>query len=149
MARNRGYKGMKNPYNTQTKTHNRGCSIGDKCHGASSIFFYAEKTITIFKSITNSLTVGKLCHTIFRPTALPVGVFLLMPSSGGISPLTCTIFDPIIFLRNSVSIFVHISPTRLKYSIMGNYLDLGFKMAHRGKTGSHRGKRKLSCVLKE
>lgn len=32
-------------------------------------------------------------------TALPVGVLWLMPSSGGISPLTCTIFDPSIFLR--------------------------------------------------
>ncbi len=36
----------------------------------------------------------KLCHTTFLPTALPVGVSRLMPSSGGISPLTCTIFDP-------------------------------------------------------
>ena len=39
-----------------------------------------------------------LCHTTFLPTALPVGVSRLMPSSGGISPLTCTIFDPGIFL---------------------------------------------------
>ena len=59
---------------------------------------------------------------------------------GGISPLTCTIFDPTYFgtiLRNHV---VHISPTRLKFSIMGNYLDFGLKIAHRGNTGSHRGK---------
>lgn len=85
----------------------------------------------------------KLCHTIFLPTALPVGVFRLRPSSGGISPLTCTIFDPTYFgsiLRNHV---FHISPTRLKYSIMGNYFDFGLKIAHRGNTGSHRGKRKL------
>jgi len=77
-----------------------------------------------------------------------VGVFRLRPSSGGISPLTCTIFDPTDFgdiLRIHV---LHISPTRLKFSIMGNYLDFGFKMAHRGNTGSHRGKRKLPCVLK-
>ena len=26
---------------------------------------------------------------------------------------------------------------------MGNYLDFGLKIAHRGNTGSHRGKRKL------
>ena len=34
----------------------------------------------------------------------------------------------------------HISPTRIKFSIMGNYLDFGLKIAHRGNTGSHRGK---------
>ena len=45
----------------------------------------------------------KLCHTTFPPTALPVGVSRLMPSSGGISPLTCTIFDPNIFLIFSKS----------------------------------------------
>ena len=64
----------------------------------------------------------------------------------GISPLTCTIFDPTYFgtiLRNHV---FHISPTSLKKSIMGNYLDFGLKIAHRGNTGSHRGKKKLCCV---
>ena len=88
----------------------------------------------------------KLCHTILLPTALPVGVFRLMPPKDGISPLTCTIFDPNIFLIFSKSIFFHISPTRLKSSIMGNYLDFALKIAHRGNTGSHRGKRKLGCV---
>ena len=39
---------------------------------------------------------------------------------GGISPLTCTIFDPNIFLIFSKSIFFHISPTSPKKSIMGN-----------------------------
>ena len=89
----------------------------------------------------------KLCHTTFLPTALPVGVSRLMPSSGGISPLTCTIFDPIYFgtiLRNQIS---HISPTSLKKFIMGNYLDFALKIAHRGNTGSHKGKRTLFCML--
>ena len=36
-----------------------------------------------------------------------------MPSSGGISPLTCTHFDPNIFLIFSKSNFVHTSPTSL------------------------------------
>ena len=65
----------------------------------------------------------------------------------GISPLTCTIFDPIYFgtiLRNQIS---HISPTRLKKFIMGNYLDFALKIAHRGNTGSHKGKRTLFCML--
>ena len=51
------------------------------------------------------------------------GCFLTYAVFGGISPLTCTIFDPTYFwviLRNHV---FHISPTRLKFSIMGNYLD--------------------------
>ena len=66
---------------------------------------------------------------------------------GGIKPLTCTIFDPTYFgsiLRNHV---FYISPTRLKISIMGNYLDFALKIAHRGDTGSHKGKRKMFCML--
>ena len=64
----------------------------------------------------------------------------------GTTPLTCTIFDPSDFsgiLRYQV---FHISPTRSKNCVMGNYLDFGLKIAHRGNTGSHRGKRKLVCV---
>lgn len=82
-----------------------------------------------------------------KPYQGPVGVFRLRPSSGGIKPLTCTIFDPTYFgtiLKNQIA---HISPTRLKFSIIGNYLDFALKIAHRGNTGSHRGKRKSFCML--
>lgn len=64
----------------------------------------------------------------------------------GTTPLTCTIFDPPDFsgiLRHHV---FHISPTRSKNCVMGNYFDFGLKIAHRGNTGSHRGKSKLVCV---
>ena len=80
------------------------------------------------------------------PNGSAGGVSWLMPSPGGISPLTCTIFDPIYFgtiLRNQIS---HISPTSLKKFIMGNHLDFALKIAHRGNTGSHKGKRKLACL---
>jgi len=91
----------------------------------------------------------KLCHADIFPTALPVGVSRLRPSSGGISPLTCTIFDTTYFGGISRNHVFHISPTRLNNSIMGNYLDFGLKIAHRGNTGSHRGKRKLICLSKK
>ena len=29
---------------------------------------------------------------------------------------------------------------------MGNHLDFALKIAHRGNTGSHKGKRKLACL---
>ena len=80
------------------------------------------------------------------PNGSAGGCFLAYAAFCGISPLTCTIFDPIYFgtiLRNQIS---HISPTSLKKFIMGNYLDFALKIAHRGNTGSHRGKRKLGCV---
>ena len=80
------------------------------------------------------------------PNGSAGGCFLAYAAFCGISPLTCTIFDPTYFgsiLRNHV---FHISPARLKSSIMGNYLDFALKIAHRGNTGSHRGKRKLGCV---
>ena len=66
-----------------------------------------------------------------------------MPLPCGIKPLTCTIFDPNIFLIFSKSNFFHISPTRLKTFIMGNYLDFALKIEHRGNTGSHRGQEKV------
>lgn len=68
------------------------------------------------------------------------GVSSVCAAVGGINPLTCTIFDPADFgsiLRNHV---FHISPTKFKKSIMGNYLDFALKIAHRGK-------RKLVCML--
>ena len=81
------------------------------------------------------------------PNGSAGGCFPLMPPLSGIKPLTCTIFDPTYFgtiLRNQIS---HISPTSLKKFIMGNYLDFALKIAHRGDTGSHKGKRKMFCML--
>ena len=74
------------------------------------------------------------------------GGFTVYAAVGGINPLTCTIFDPIIFGISQRNQVFHISLTRRKSSIMGNYLNPFPKMAHRGNTGSHRGKRMLLCV---
>ena len=65
------------------------------------------------------------------PNGSAGGCFPTYVICGGIRPLTCTIFDPTYFggvLRNHV---FYISPTRLKISIMGNYLDFALKIAHR------------------
>ena len=80
------------------------------------------------------------------PNGSAGGCFSAYAVLGGISPLTRTIFDPTNFCGISRNHVVHISPTRLKSSIMGNYFDFGLKIAHRGNTGSHRSKRKLYCV---
>ncbi len=72
-----------------------------------------------------------------------------MPPQSGITPLICTIFDPNIFLRISANNFFQIPPTRLNNFIMGNYLDFALKIAHRGNTGSHRGKRKLMSLSED
>ena len=68
-----------------------------------------------------------------------------MPSSGGISPLTCTHFDPNIFLIFSKSIFFHISPTSPKKSIMGNSSTSLLK-SHTGATQALTGVRE-SCFV--
>ena len=88
-------------------------------YGASPIFCYRAIPIKLSQSITYFGTAEKVMPYHPPPTALPVGGGLAMPLSCGISPLTCTIFDPTYFgsiLRNHV---FHISPTRLKSSIMG------------------------------
>ena len=79
-----------------------------------------------------------------------MGVSRLMPSSGGISPLTCTIFDPNIFLIFSKSIFFHISPTSPKKSIMGNSSTSLLK-SHTGATQALTGAREswFVCLKNE
>ena len=114
-----------------------------------SHFCSIVKFADIGKSITNSQTVGKIMPYHISSNGSAGGCFPALPLPCGISPLTCTIFDSTYFggiLRNHV---FHISPTRLKSSIMGNYLDFALKIAHRGNTGAHKGKRKLLCVLEK
>ena len=83
---------------------------------------------------------------VLSPNGSAGGCLSAYAAKGGISTLTCTIFDPSIFLIFSKSTFVHISPTNPKKSIMGNYFDFGLKIAHRGNIGSYKGKRKLFGV---
>ena len=80
------------------------------------------------------------------PNGSAGGRFKGYAASGGINPLTCSIFDPSIFGNSHRNQVFHISPTRPKWPHMGNYLDTFLKMAHRGNTGFHRGKRMLLCV---
>ena len=106
----------------------------------SRFFCYMAKQIESHKGITNIRTVEKVMPQQISSNGFAGGCFLTYAVFGGISPLTCTIFDPTYFgsiLRNHV---FHISPARLKSSIMGNYLDFALKIAHRGNTGSHRAR---------
>ena len=70
------------------------------------------------------------------PNGSAGGCFSAYAAKSSISPLTCTIFDPIYFgtiLRNQIS---HISPTSLKKFIMGNYLTTSTSLlkSHTGAT---------------
>lgn len=112
----------------------------------SRFFCHMAIPIKLSRSITYFGTAEKVMPYHISPNGFAGGCFSAYAVFGGISPLTCTIFDPTYFgsiLRNHV---FHISPTRLKSSIMGNYLDFALKIAHRGNTGSHKGKRKLACL---
>ena len=105
-------------------------------------FFYRAIPINLFQSITNSQTAEKVMSHHISPNG----------SAGGGLPAYAVLRrhklgDPIYFgtiLRNQIS---HISPTSLKKFIMGNYLDFALKIAHRGNTGSHKGKRTLFCMF--
>ena len=99
-----------------------------------SIFYYRAIPINLFQSITNSQTAEKVMSHHISPNGSAGGCFLAMPLSCGISPLTCTIFDPTYFgsiLRNHV---FHISPTRLKSSIMGKTTSTSLLKSHTGAT---------------
>lgn len=114
----------------------------------SRFFCYMAKQIESHKGITNIRTVEKVMPQQISSNGFAGGCFLTYAVFGGISPLTCTIFDTTYFGGISRNHVFHIFPTRLNNSIMGNYLDFGLKIAHRGNTGSHRGKRKLICLSK-
>lgn len=75
------------------------------------------------------------------PNGSAGGCFRLGPSSGGISPLTCTIFDTTYFGGISRNHVFHISPTRLNNSIMGNYTSTSVLKSHTGATQALTGAR--------
>ena len=148
MALTRGYKGdEKFLYYLNKNTESR-MFIDNNCRGTFSIFLLygnPDKDVPKHNKFPNSRKSYAIPHFAHR---LCRWAFLgFMPPIGGIKPLTRTIFDPTYFgsiLGNHV---FHISPTGLKSSIMGNYLGFALKIAHRGNTGSHRGKRKLFCLF--
>ena len=147
MALTRGYKGdEKFLYYLNKNTESR-MFIDNNCHGTFSIFLLygnPDKDVPKHNKFPNSRKSYAIPHFAQR---LCRWAFLgFMPPIGGIKPLTRTIFDPSIFLIFSKSSFFHISPTRLNNSLLGNHLDFALKIAHRGNTGSHRGKRKLFCL---
>lgn len=101
--------------------------------------------IKLSQSITNFQTAGKIMPYHISPNGSAGGCFLAMPLPCGIKPLTCTIFDPTYFdgiLRNHV---LHISPTSLKFSIMGTTSTSVLK-SHTGATQALTGARE-SCVV--
>ena len=79
--------------------------------------FNAFQFLKIIKiSITSSKSSKKLCHTTNPPTALPVGVSRVRPPQSGITPLTCTIFDP----SFTALIYPRISSL---YAVISGYFD--------------------------
>lgn len=99
-----------------------------------SIFCYMAIPIKLSQSITYFGTAEKVMPYHISPNGSAGGCFLAMPLSCGISPLTCTIFDPIYFgtiLRNQIS---HISPTSLKKFIMGKTTSTSLLKSHTGAT---------------
>ena len=107
------------------------------CYGASSIFLLSqskpEKIALKHNKLVNSRKVMAY-HLSLNGSA--GGCFSAYAAKSSISPLTCTIFDPIYFgtiLRNQIS---HISPTSLKKFIMGNYLTTSTSLlkSHTGAT---------------
>ena len=83
------------------------------------------------------------------PNGSAGGCFRLGPSSGGISPLTCTIFDTTYFGGISRNHVFHISPTRLNNSIMGNYTSTSVLKSHTGATQALTGARESWVVCQK
>lgn len=106
--------------------------------------FNAFQFLKIIKiSITSSKSSKKLCHTTNPPTALPVGVSRVRPPQSGITPLTCTIFDPVLQPRfipifgvldasalRVFCYFLQIGSYRAEYSLIGHFIQFCRITAH-------------------
>lgn len=88
----------------------------------------------------------RLCRT--APNGSAGGRFIEWCRVFGTTPLTCTIFDPSIFLRNSVRTPFHIFPTSLKFLILGNSPTSVLK-SHTGATRALTGARESRFVWRE
>ena len=68
------------------------------------------------------------------PTALPLGVFSVCAAAGGINPLTCTHFDPTIFLNFQKKVVVSHRANEPIYLVHGT----SFRVRpEKGNTGGH------------
>ena len=68
------------------------------------------------------------------PTALPLGVFSVCAAAGGINPLTCTHFDPTIFLNFRKNVVVSHRVNESIYLVHGT----SFRVRpEKGNTGGH------------
>ena len=111
----------------------------------SRFFCHMAIPIKLSRSITYFGTAEKVMPYHISPNGFAGGCFSAYAVFGGISPLTCTIFDPNIFLIFSKSIFFHISPTSPQKSIMGNSSTSLLK-SHTGATQALTGVRE-SCFV--
>ena len=84
----------------------------------SRFFCYMAKQIESHKGITNIRTVEKVMPQQISSNGFAGGCFLTYAVFGGISPLTCTIFDPTYFGGISRNHVFHITPTSLKSLII-------------------------------
>lgn len=116
----------------------------------SRFFCYMAIPIKLSLSITDSWAAEKVIPYHISPNGSAGGCFSAYAANSGISPLTCTIFDPNIFLIFSKSIFFHISPTSPKKSIMGNSSTSLLK-SHTGATQALTGAREswFVCLKNE
>ena len=114
----------------------------------SRFFCHMAIPIKLSRSITYFGTAEKVMPYHISPNGSAGGCFLAYAAFCGISPLTCTIFDPTYFgsiLRNHV---FHISPTRLKSSIMGT-TSTSLLKSHTGATQALTGARESWVVCQK
>lgn len=108
-------------------------STGTLAKGINKSFLNAFQFLKTKKySITSPKTSKKLCHTTNPPTALPVGVSRVRPPQSGITPLTCTIFDPSFtaLIYSCISVF---------YTVISGYSDYIFSnWLGKGRIGAYR-----------
>ena len=77
----------------------------------SRFFCYMAKQIKSHKGITNIRTVEKVMPQQISSNGFAGGCFLAYAAFCGIGPLTCTHFDPTIFLNFQKKWLFHIGPT--------------------------------------
>ena len=109
----------------------------------SRFFCYMAKQIESHKGITNIRTVEKVMPQQISSNGFAGGCFLTYAVFGGISPLTCTIFDPVlqppflpifgVLYASALRVFhsfLQIGSHRAEYCLVGHFIQFCRITAH-------------------
>jgi len=112
----------------------------------SRFFCHMAIPIKLSRSITYFGTAEKVMPYHLSPNGFACGCSSAYATFWRYKTFNLHYFRPYLFWQYLKKSCLSHFPNKAQIFHYGNYLDFALKIAHRGNTGSHRGKRKLGCA---